>query len=256
MKLKILLFLFFLQLSTNLFADYGSDMANKAYEYIKNKDYKNAKYYLEESYKAGNIWSKSRLGLIYLNGLGVSKDYTKARQYYEEAESYASLGWMYYTVKDLQNYTKAKEYFEKGVNKEDIDSKNNLALMYFRGQGVTKDYTKAKQLFEEVSDLDIPDPKNNLGWMYLNGYGVDKDTNKAIALFKEAANKDNIAANLNLAWIYKNGIGVDEDLKEGQYWQVRADELSKNSFQKNYELTYLFDAPLVGDDILAMLKKV
>ena len=132
---------------------------------------------------------------------------------------------------------------------------HNLALMYFRGQGVKKDYKKAKVLFEEVLDKGFPDPKNNLAWMYFNGLGMTQNTEKALELFKESAEEDHTAAILNLAWIYKNGINVKVNKQKATYWRKRANSIEKNDWQENYELTYIFDAPLVSDNIALLLKE-
>ncbi len=219
------------------------------------KNYSKAKQYLEEASYGGDIDAKNILGYMYLNGYGVTKNYSKAKQYLEEVKSYNTLGWMYYTEEPIRNYKKAKMYFEKGIDSGGISEKNNLALMYFRGQGVAKNYKKAKELFEEVANADFADPKNNLAWMYFNGYGVKQDIDKALNLFKEAAEKDNLAANLNLAWIYKNGINVKVDNNKVNYWQDRANSLGEESSQENYELTYTFDAPSINDNIATLLKK-
>ncbi len=243
-------------------ASYGGDLDAKyklGWMYLYGngvtKNYAKARKLLEEASDAGSIGAKKELGIMYLFGNGVTKNYSKAKQYFEETNSYGHLGWMYYTKKPIKDYKKAKYYFKKAIDNKDVFVKNNLALMYFRGQGVTKNYSKAKTLFEEVINEDFPDIKNNLAWMYLNGYAVKQNVDKALQLFKEAAEKDSIAANLNLAWIYKNGINIEANSREAKYWQDRASSLKEESFQENYELTYIFDAASINDNITILLKK-
>ncbi|MGE4509505.1 MAG: caspase family protein [Sulfurimonadaceae bacterium] len=227
--------------------------------YGVSKDYVKARKYSEEAAEGGDITAKVMLGFIYINGNGVRKDYAKARRYLEEAAeggdiyAYTILGEMYYIEEPIRDYKKAKEYFEKSNNHV---SKNNLGLMYTRAHGVEKDYVKAKRLFEESLEISpSADAKNNLAWIYFNGLGVQQEINKALKLFQKAAEDENIAANLNLAWIYKNGINTQANQAKSDYWQERADALQKNASNKNYQLTYIFDAPFVQDAIAQLLEK-
>jgi len=221
------------------------------------KDESKAKYYFEKASNKGNKSAKFFLAEMYYKGKGVPKDYKKAIKYYTELEMYSTIGWIYYTVDKLKDYKKAKEYFEKSIDSGHKEIKTNIALLYFRGQGVKKDYKKAKKLFEEAANTyeAFADPRNNLAWLYLNGYGVKKDVKKALKLFKDASEKGNVAASLNLAWIYKNGIDVKVNQKTAKYWQEKADKLAKTASQENYELTYIFDAPKLDDSIALLLKK-
>lgn len=247
------------ELLEELFKD-GYEPANSilAFIYFNTKDYTKAKPLLEEKAANGNKIAKTYLAKMYYKGKGVPKDYKKAIKYYTELENYSDIGWIYYTVDKLKDYKKAKEYFEKGIANGNKWAKSNIALLYFRGQGVKQDYKKAKELFEEVADMNkaFADPRNNLAWLYLNGYGVKKDVKKALELFKDASEKGNVAASLNLAWMYKNGIDVKVNQKTAEYWQEKADKLGKTALQENYELTYIFDAPKLDDNIALLLKKV
>lgn len=64
----------------------------------------------------------TNLGIFYLNGNGVEKDYLKARNYFElssklgNSNAYLNLGLLYSDGLGVkQDYLKAKEYYEKNT---------------------------------------------------------------------------------------------------------------------------------------------
>ena len=65
----------------------------------------------------------ANLGLLYRDGLGVTQDYAKAR-----------------------------EWCEKAADKGDAGAMVTLGLLYHNGQGVAQDYAKAREWFEKAAD--------------------------------------------------------------------------------------------------------
>jgi len=107
---------------------------------------------------------------MYLNGLGVTKDYPKA------------VAW-----------------FQKSANQENTDAQNNLGWMYLNGLGVMQDFSKAKEWFQKAADYPYPPAQFYLGVMYENGYGMSKDYEKAIEWYQKAADRGHEDAKKNLA---------------------------------------------------------
>lgn len=166
----------------------------------------------------------------------------------EEEDSYLYLGLMYMSGLGIaKNCSKAFECFIK--TPETNDDYNlvtyNLALCYKYGYGTKVDYKKAIQLFKEndsgnaidpdilyeyadclirLYGKDIPEGTTELlwkahdrsnikatyklGYCYLNRIGFNKDKEKAFQLFKIAAEKDYVPAMLDLATCYKKRIGT------------------------------------------------
>src|SRR5262249_52028860 len=73
----------------------------------------------------GDPTAMAYLGVLYANGLGVTQDYAKAR-----------------------------EWFEKAVDKGDVSAMASLGLIYANGFGVTQDYAKALQ-WEEAYEAKV-----------------------------------------------------------------------------------------------------
>ncbi len=80
----------------------------------------------------------------------------------------------------------------------------NLALLYTRGQGVTKDPAKAAEYFEKAADMGVVQAQYNLAQAYLLGRGVSKDEEKAISWFQKAAELGDPNAANNLGTILEN----------------------------------------------------
>lgn len=93
-------------------------------------------------------------------GLGIEKDYEKARFYYERAvalcgsrESYLALARMYYFGRGVDpDYSKAFEYYDLVAKETEHNGVAYLMLgqMYQQGQGVDKDIQKAKECYEKA----------------------------------------------------------------------------------------------------------
>lgn len=71
----------------------------------------------------GNPNAQYNLGLLYVNGLGVSQDYAEALKWFKlsadngDASAQFNLGVLYENGQGVsQNYTKAKEWYEKACN--------------------------------------------------------------------------------------------------------------------------------------------
>ena len=96
--------------------------------------------------KQGKAEAQYNLGLMYDNGQGVNKDYTKA---------------VY--------------WFSKAAEQGRADAQYILGLMYYEGQGVNKDYTKAVYWHTKAAEQGYAEAQLILGLMYLNGVGVAKD---------------------------------------------------------------------------------
>jgi TPR repeat protein len=93
--------------------------------------------------------------LLYPHGWGGTRDYPKAREWFEKAASKGDaramfkLGALY---ANGQDYPKAREWFEKAAGKGDVGAMFRLGMLYTYGQGVTRDYAKAREWYENAAD--------------------------------------------------------------------------------------------------------
>lgn len=150
-----------------------------------------AKPVLLQKAAAGNPAALTWLGRICYVGLFQSKDYLKARKYFEasgDAESLHLLGVM--TKKGQGGYRKdfkkAMELFRRADAAGSFPAKVSIGELYYLGQGVPKNLCEAKKWFDQGSKNEDPVARFYLGRMYANGECTKPDLNRARAYFQLA----------------------------------------------------------------------
>lgn len=136
-------------------------MANLAYMYFLTKKYVPATVLLNDAIKLGNHDAMWLLGKMFVNGLGLPRDVSKAKKYYKKAIKYGSykakncLGYMYLEgIGVAQKYDKAKILFESAARHNSYMAMNNLAYMYQWGHGVIRDHEKAREMYEIAAEYE------------------------------------------------------------------------------------------------------
>lgn len=116
--------------------------ALKAY---KNKNFEIALNIWKEESNKQNDQAMANIGLMYLKGEGVSKDYSLAKKWFEKSSSYDNasanfnLALMYQTKIGVEeNIEKATEYFRKAVQKNHTQAAFRLALILLQDRNNIK----------------------------------------------------------------------------------------------------------------------
>lgn len=107
-----------------------------------------------------------------------------------------------------------KELAEKG----DADAANSLGLIYYSGEGVTKDYAEAFKWFSKSADQNNLDAESSLGECYQFGEGVTKDDAEAVKWYRKSAEQGYSEAQWNLGFCYENGEGVAKNVVIACKW--------------------------------------
>jgi TPR repeat protein len=201
----------------------------------------------------GNAVAMSRLGWLYGQGFGVTKDYVKSREWYEKASSWPAenedamnnLGTLYQNGFGVaQDYAKAREWYEKAAAKGNAHAMNNLGALYDVGLGVATDYGKAREWFEKAAEKGNADAMYNLAQYYNIGRGMAQDYDKARDWFEKAAEKGNADAMYELGLLHVNEHGIAQDYAKARDWFEKAAE--KGNAQAMYNLGLLYDNGLGG----------
>ncbi|GFO10238.1 sel-1-like protein 1 [Plakobranchus ocellatus] len=116
--------------------------------------------YFKKSSEKKNHIGQAGLGMMYLNGLGVEKDVTKAFRYFSLASDQGS-----------------------------VDGQLQLGIMYFSGNGVRTDYKLAVKYFTMASQKGHVLAYYNLAQMHATGTGVLRNCYTAVELFKNVAER-------------------------------------------------------------------
>lgn len=113
---------------------------------------------LLEQAEAGDAQSQYQVGLAYLYGTDVPKDYAKAA-----------------------------EWFSKSNEQGFLPARRELGILYASGEGVEPNMELAVQYLGQAADQLDPSALYHLGLMYEIGTGVPKDLQKAVRFLAYAA---------------------------------------------------------------------
>jgi uncharacterized protein len=102
----------------------------------------------------GNALAQNSLGVMYVEGKGVSQDSDEAIRWFRKAadqglaEAQTNLGWMYVEGKSVsQDYAEAAKWFRNAADQGFAVAQYNLGGMYGRGEGVPRDFVLAFMWF-------------------------------------------------------------------------------------------------------------
>jgi TPR repeat protein len=85
------------------------------------------------------------------------------------------------------DYRTALREWQPLAEQGDPEACYQLAILYYRGEGVLQDYAEAAKWFERAANGGDPDAQYNLGLMYANAQGVARDLVRAHLWFTLAA---------------------------------------------------------------------
>lgn len=81
----------------------------------------------------------------------------------------------------------------------------SLGVMYYNGQGVTRDHRQSTLYYSKAAEVGILPAQVSAGFAYANAMGVPEDFEKAAYFLKMAVAQDDEAAKITLAEIYAKG---------------------------------------------------
>ncbi len=139
--------------------------------------------YLAEN---GDIAQQYKIGDMYLDGKGISKDINKAIYWYK-----------------------------KSASQGNVDSQNALGVIYtFYGE--FKDVKESIIWYEKAANQGFSAAQFNLANIYKN------ENEKSFELYKKSANQSNKFSQHQLGKMYAQGIGVKVDMKKAKFWTYKA----------------------------------
>lgn len=144
----------------------------------------------------GNHVAQHNLGVMYVQGQGVPRDFAEARK-----------------------------WFRKSADQGFADAQNNLGFMYYSGHGVPINYAEAMKWYRKAAEQGFVLAQIRLGSMYGDGTGVPMNHAEAVKWWRLAAERGNSAHAQDLLGIaYTFGMGVPVDHAEAVKWLRRSAE--------------------------------
>ncbi len=148
---------------------------------------------LERDARAGDREAAHALGMLYLNGDGVTRNTAMAA------------GW-----------------FNRAAEAGHTEAAYHLGNAYRLGLGTPKDIASALTWYEHAADGGSAIAAYTLGTIYRLGDGVRRDYSEALVWLKLAADRKHAPAEHDLGRLYQDGIAVPRDVDAAMRWYSRA----------------------------------
>jgi hypothetical protein len=131
----------------------------------------------------------------------------------------SNLGVLYFTGDGVtKDSLEAVRWFRKAAEEGHDVAQLNLGAMYVNGEGVPQDSTEGARWYRRAAEQGNAQAQNHLGTMYVNGNGATRDNVEAVRWFRKAAAQGLPDAQKNLGVMYINGEGVAKDLVQAYFW--------------------------------------
>lgn len=177
----------------------------------------------------GDLDARMRLGLMFHEGDGVSRDPEQAAHWFRLAASeklpagQAALGYLHEQGMGVeQNFAQALTWYREAAGKNHAWAQYRLGMMYRDGRGVPRDNEKAVELLKAAAEQGDVGGLFHLGEMYENGWGTTQDPVAASEWYRKAAEQSHDRAEYNLAVMYRDGRGVRRDVSRAAQWFERS----------------------------------
>lgn len=184
-----------------------------------------------------------KLGLMYLNGEQVKKNYGKAKKWFFKSAmsgnvaAVENLGQLYHDGRGGWNYKKLFKTLKASAEKGNAEAMTNLGYLYRGGFGPKhEDNSEAVKWFTKAAEAGQASGMYYMGWMTYNGYGVPQNYNEAMNWYSKAAEKDYADAQYALAMIYMGSPAAERDYVEAYKWLDLAEKNGKDVFEDKYML--------------------
>lgn len=183
----------------------------------------------QQAARQGDLDARMRLGIMFHEGDGVSRDPEQAAYWFRLAASeklpagQAALGYLHEQGMGVeQDFAQALGWYREAAGKNNAWAQYRLGLMYREGRGVPRDNDKAIDLLKAAAAQGDVGGLFHLGEMYENGWGTTQDPAAASELYRKAAERNHDRAEYNLAVMYRDGRGVPRDVVKSAQWFERA----------------------------------
>jgi len=132
------------------------------------------------------------------------------------------------------DYATALREFLPLAEAGDVTVQNQVAAMYYAGQGVDPDQAKAAEWFRRAAERGSPDAQYLLGKLYYHGQGVPQNAEEAAKWLQEAALFGKPQAQALVASMFFSGQGVAKNDMKAFFWAelaTRAENLPEEDRQ-------------------------
>ncbi|MDR3331507.1 MAG: sel1 repeat family protein [Synergistaceae bacterium] len=187
---------------------------------------------IQEEADRGDPQALLTLGGFYAEGVGVQKNYSKARECYEKAAQAGMAEGIYNVgvcwevgMGSEADPKQAVEFFRRAADMNLPQAMFKMSFILDVGSGVERDEKASIDYMSKAAAAGHPDAASIMGLVYLNGLrGYKKDAGEGLRMLKVAASSGNVEAMKNIAVVYKDGMGTLSSPPEALKWYVIAEK--------------------------------
>ncbi len=231
---------------------------NKGRALIKQNQVAQGIISLDNAAAQGHPQAAYELAALYEAGLGVQKNYNRAKHYYEVAiqqghrDAHFNLALLFNGEQaPFDDLKRARELMNVVAKQGDIEAQFVLANMLNASSAqVSSQPAQAVQWLGRAANRGHEKAQFQLGMHYLRGQNVARDTNAAYHWFTQAAKKNVAGAHFNLALMHERGDGIPANLQTAIRWYTTAADLGNANAQQNLGIKYL-----IGEHVAANTNK-
>ena len=142
----------------------------------------------------GDVPAMTSIGILYIAGKGVPRDYVAARKWFLKAaaegyqEAQYRLGWLYETgLGGGVDNSEALRWYLAAAGQGHVRAQCSLGHMYFLGHGAEQDFAESFRWYKAAADQGDAEAEAALGEMCDFGEGVRQDYQEAAKWYRKAA---------------------------------------------------------------------
>ena len=177
----------------------------------------------------GDVPAMTSIGILYIAGKGVPRDYVAARKWFLKAaaegyqEAQNRLGWLYETgLGGGVDNSEALRWYLAAAGQGHVRAQCSLGHMYFLGHGAEQDFAESFRWYKAAAEQGNAAAENNAGNMCRDGLGTMQDYGEALKWYLRSAGHGNADAMRHLGDMYRKGLGTEKDGTKAAAWYRRA----------------------------------
>lgn len=210
------------------------------------KDVEEARRLLKISAESGDAFAQFEVGLDLWN-TGKKSDafrWLKAAAEQGNPKAQYNLALIYNAKENgvvKQDVAEAIRLLKLSIAKRNLDACQELALMYYEGNGVKRDYSEAMRMFHTAATQGDSYSQLNVGSMFFDGLGLSSrqragnhtQNMSAIYWYKKSAEQGNSRALFKLGYMYAEGFGVAQNYSLAYMFSEMADKAGDKDAKSN-----------------------
>ncbi len=229
------------------------------------KDNQKALEYTHRAAEADHLGAQCVLGKLYVKGVIVDKDMTKAAEWMEKAAAQGEAEALFilaascledfgigaiseYAIDYERDENRGIELLQQAAHAGSADALFSLYKCYHQGKYLEQDDDLAFLMLNQSAQIEItPEKARLMGDAYRDGKGVSQDYKRAVACYEWAIANGDIPALGSLGLMYQAGEGVEEDQEKANSLFGRFSELVRWQTEGVMPLNVAQDTAALGD---------